>query len=349
MTLPSSALSRMPPTTSAAYVLTLLDVAERQGAARQAMLKASGIADAELVDPLARIELTALVRLFEAAAEQTGNARIGLDFGLAVRPSSYSGLGYVAMTCATLRDAIALIPRFGRLVFDTDATCSELVETPGRAMLVERVLNQAHPSCIGLSEAVLAGWVSFGRWLTGRDEAPLEIHIREAAPADTAAYQQLFRCPVRFGMSDNALVFPPSFLDLPVRDADPLLHRAMLQAAEAQLDRAFAGLSLKHRVRLLLDELLPLGEARLEQVTARLGMSERTLQRRLAEEGCSFTGLLDGLRRELAQRYLQEPTLGLADVAQRLGFAEQSSFSHAFRDWQGCSPLEYRQALRQAN
>lgn len=329
-------------TTSAAYVLTLLDVAEGQGARREALLAAAALDPASLADPMARIAIPALARLFDAAAAQTGNPHIGLAFGAAVRPASYSGLGYVTMTCATLRDALQLIPRFGRLVFDTGSAPAEIGESAGQARLGEAALPADEPSCVGLDDAVLAGWVSFGRWISGRDEAPLRVDFRHAAPADLAPYQALFRCTLAFGQPANCLHFPSHFLDLPVRDADPHLHRAMLREAEAQLERSFAGLSLPQQLRMLLAELLPAGEASLDTAARRLQLAPRTLQRRLAAEGSSFKAVLDTLRREQALRYLCESELSLADIALLLGFAEQSAFSHAFRDWQGCSPLEYR-------
>lgn len=330
-------------TTSVAYALTLLAVAERHGAARAPLLQAAGLAAEDLHNPLARIAMCALARLFDAAAVQTGLPHIGLAFGQAVRPASFSGLGFVAMTCANLGEAIALIPRFGRLVFDTGRN-EVLVENDGQqARLGEPPLPPEAAGCVGLDDAVLAGWVSYGRWICGCDARPLQVEIRHAAPADVRPYTELFGCPVLFGMPANTLIFSPALLQLPVRDADPHLHRAMLQEAQAQLDRAFAGLSLQHRVRMLLTELLPQGEGRLEQVAARLHLAPRTLQRRLASEGTSFSQLLDALRRELVARYLCDAQMSLSDIALLLGFAEQSSFSHAFRDWQGCTPQEYRQ------
>ncbi|WP_158228997.1 AraC family transcriptional regulator [Chitinimonas sp. BJB300] len=333
-------------TTSVAYVLTLLEVASRLGVDRSTLLQTAGdLRETDLADPLTRLPIPALIQLFDAAAKLTGKPHIGLAFGQAVRPASYSGLGYATMTCATLRDAIDLIPRFGRLVFDTGTGETVIEKSGNETRLGEAALPASVPSCIGLDDAVLAGWVSFGRWICGSDAAPLRVEFRHRQPVDTTPYTELFGCPVVFNMPANSVIFSSALLDLRVRDADPHLHLAMLKEAEAQLDRAFAGLSLQQRVRMLLSELLPLREAQLSSVAMRLNISARTLQRRLSEEGCSFTYLMEGLRRDLAERYLREPNLNLVDVALLLGFAEQSSFSHAFRDWYGCSPQEYH--LRQ--
>ncbi|MGQ5521973.1 AraC family transcriptional regulator [Chitinimonas sp. PSY-7] len=333
-------------TTSVAYVLTLLEVASRLGADRSGLLHATGcLTESDLVDPLARVPIPTLMRLFDTAVALTGKPHIGLVFGQSVRPASYSGLGYVTMTCATLRDAIYLIPRFGRLVFDTETDETVIEESTQETRLGEPALPNHVSSCVGLDDAVLAGWVSFGRWICGSDASPLRVEFRHEKPADISPYTALFGCPVVFGMPANSVVFSSALLGLPVRDADPHLHRAMLKEAEAQLDRAFAGLPLQQRVRMLLNELLPQGKAQLECVALRLHLSPRTLQRRLSKEGCSFTALVSGLRQELAERYLSQANLSLVDIALLLGFAEQSSFSHAFRDWQGCSPQEYR--LRQ--
>ena len=344
---PSNFCRRMPEpcgTTSVAYVLTLLEVAGRHGAERSELLRATGnLKESDLVDPLARIPIPTLMRLFDTAAALTGKPHIGLAFGQSVRPASYSGLGYVTMTCATLRDAIYLIPRFGKLVFDTETGETVIEESTNEVRLSEPSLAKHTPSCTGLDDAVLAGWVSFGRWICGSNAAPLSVEFRHEEPDDISPYNALFGCPVTFGMPANSVIFSSALLNLPVRDADPHLHQVLLKEAEAQLDRAFVGLPLQQRVRMLLNELLPQGKAQIEYVALRLHVSPRTLQRKLSDEGYTFTTLVSELRQELAERYLSQPHLSLSDIAHLLGFAEQSSFSHAFRNWRGCSPQAFRQ------
>jgi AraC-like DNA-binding protein len=334
-------------TVSAAYALTLIDVAVHQGVSRTQMLAVAQSAGAILDDPLARVPLAVLEQLFDLVKKLSQNSFIGLDFGAAVRPASFGALGYVTMTCNTLGDAISLIPRYGRLAIDSLHRRAAFQLEGDTLRLEEAVLPGAPPQSRSAIEAVLAGWVSFGRWITDQNLNPLEVRFRHypepgQEQAFEAAYHKTFRCAVRFGAADNSLVLPAAYLQLPVRVADPAWHHTLLVQAQHQLDRAFAQLALVRRVHALVTELLPSGELSLGLVAARLRISERTLQRRLSEQGVQFRALIDDMRREGAVRMLADPSVSITDVALRLGFADSSALSHAFRGWYGCAPQQYR-------
>ncbi|MCH7344217.1 AraC family transcriptional regulator [Pelomonas sp. CA6] len=340
---PSAAPLPRTGTASVAYVLSLIDVGQQAGLARERWLADAGLSGADLRDPLGRLPIPSLERLLEVAQRLSGDAYFGLRFGMAVRPSSFSGLGYVAMTCERLRDAIELTTRFGRLVLDHEYSQSRFEEDGRQARLIDAPLGGTPGAGVALTEAILAGWLAFGRWITCTRCAPAEVHLRHAErPGDRAAYEAFFECPARFGMPVHGLVFPRDYLELPVRDADPALHHTLLQEAQRQLDRSFAGLSLPHRVRALMLELLPSGQLTLEAVAQRLHLSPRALQRQLADAGCGFKPLLEQLRRERSLLLVRQGGLSLTEIALLLGYRESSSFSHAFRAWHGEAPQRLR-------
>jgi AraC-like DNA-binding protein len=183
--------------------------------------------------------------------------------------------------------------------------------------------------------------LSFCRWVTNRDLRPLAFELRFPPPADLQSYQDAFKCPLRFNAPVNALLFAPTdvTLSLPTANAQLVgVHERIASEHLQRLDHA----QTCHRTRAVIIRHLQDGEPRRPKIAAVLGMSERTLQRRLTAEGTSFQLLLDDTRRELARHYLGQKTVSLADIAYLLGFSDQSSFFRASRRWFGSSPRDYR-------
>ena len=128
-------------------------------------------------------------------------------------------------------------------------------------------------------------------------------------------------------------------VDLPAANAELARHNdAVVMALLARMDRD----DVIARLRALLVELLPSGECSKETVAARLNMSDRSLQSRLATRGTSYRALLNETRRELAEQYIRQGLHSVSEVTYLLGFADVSSFSRAFRSWEGLSPSEYK-------
>jgi AraC-like DNA-binding protein len=186
--------------------------------------------------------------------------------------------------------------------------------------------------------------LSFFRWVTNRDLHPLALELRFPRPADLRPYQDAFKCPLRFDAPANALLFAPSDVKLPLPTAHAELAEVHDRVACEHLQRLDPAQTC-HRARAVIIRHLQDGEPRRPKIAGILGMSERTLQRRLAAEGTSFQHLLDDTRRELARHYLGQREVSLADTAYLLGFSDQSSFFRAVRRWFGSSPRHYRAHL----
>lgn len=324
------------------YALGLVDVAVGLGVSRERFLLQSGMNDAVSSMPAGRLPMATLIRLFETAVALSGRRDIGLEFGRHVRPGTYNMLGYALMTCDTLADAIALVPHYRQLVFDLGYSETRFGVEGDTAMLGWHVFDGELPYCEPFAESVLAGWCHFGRWIAGTALPLTRVHFRHTAPADVAPYAAFFAAPVHFGQAENALFFPAATLAQPLSQADATLHLAMREQAQATLKRVFGEAEIRHQLRRVLTSLLPKCEATLEAAAKALAMTPRTLQRRLKDEQLGFQEVLHDVRRELAQVYLRDPSLSLLDIALLLGYAEQSSFTRAFRDWFGMPPSEFR-------
>lgn len=326
----------------AGYVVGLIDAVARAGVDRETLMRGAGLDPHEETLPQARLPMADVIALFEAASVLTRRDDIGLEFARRVRPGTFNVLGYALMTCRTLGEAIEMAPHYRRLVFDIGYSEMRFVQTELQARLSWHVVSQALPYCRSLAESLIASWYHFGRWMAGVELPLEEVLFLHEAPADQRPYLAFFECPVRFGAGENALVFSRTLLGMSLVQADENLHLAMREQARAAMEKAFSHADLAHRVRQALIPLMPKCEATLEHAASALGMSARTLQRRLGSVSSGFQSVLDSARKDMAVIYLRDPALSVLDVSLLLGYAEQSSFTRAFRGWFACSPSVWR-------
>ncbi|WP_447748305.1 AraC family transcriptional regulator [Pseudomonas nicosulfuronedens] len=337
-----------PATASAAFINHVLDTAEQYGCDGDTLLREVGLARERLADPILRIPMHQLRSLLELAARMSGLPHFGLLVGAGVRPGTYGVLGYVQMTSATLGESMSMIRRFGKIVFDSPSSQTHIAIEQGQVLLEDHRITELEPYSAYLQEAVLAGWLAFGRWLIGSTAPTTAVQMMHPALGDPAIYERFFGCPVEFSAPRNALVFPEVMLAARIQGADPRTHKSLLLEADLQLGRSYAPLSVIGRLRALLIEQMPGGEVSLESLASQLAMSPRTLQRKLAAEGDSFTQVLETMRLELADHYLRRTDSSVMEIALMLGFSQASAFSHAFRQARGISPADFRKTLRSA-
>jgi AraC-like DNA-binding protein len=323
----------------------LIEVAERFGVTREVLLSAAGLSGFNLSDPYARLPMADLIALFKVAATLTGRDDLGLEFGRRVRPGTFSVLGYALMTCRTLGEAISLVPNYRRLVFDIGYSETRFIVADREARLSWHVVSATLPYCSSLAESLIASWYNFGRWIAGVELPLKEVRFHHPAPRDRSPHAVFFECPVHFDTGENTLVFADDLLGMPLVQADELLHLAMREQARAAMERAFSQADISHRLRQVLLPLMPKCEATLEHAASALEMSPRSLQRHLGQASFKFQEILDLVRQELARIYLRDPQLSVLDVSLLLGYAEQSSFTRAFRNWFGTTPSSWRRLL----
>ncbi|KRV73525.1 AraC family transcriptional regulator [Pseudomonas citronellolis] len=333
---------------SIAYVQGLVDHLERRGVAPQRLLAGVQLEPSILDQREARIAASVYVDLLELGLALSGDADLGLHLGEAVRPGHFGVLGYLLMSCATLGDALHRQARYAELVGSLGRV--ELADEPPRAGYEPLVRHSWEPLLPRqqrqLAEETLACWLRFGHWISGLEQAPLEVRFRHPAPADTTEHRRIFRCPVLFGQADNALVFPRRLLALPLGQADSQIQRTLDAYAGRLLESIRRGEGVLERARQCLAERLPEQAVDLEALAGELALSPRTLQRRLRDSGLSFSRLVDETRQQLVLHHLRDPALELADVASLVGFSETGSLARAFRRWTGQSLGQYRRTLQ---
>lgn len=333
-------------TASTLYIEYILDAALARGCDLTADLIELGVTEEQLNNPLARISLAVESTLLARAIARTGDDCFGLHMGEHIRPRFMGSLGYASMSSATLRDAVALMLPYQRVTTEAGTTTAE--ETGDRLVIRWDHDPQASslPHARHRVENYFAACITFGRWITGSQENPAEIRFGHPAPADTAEYTRVFRCPVHFSAGENSISLPRRVLDLRLRDADPSVHRVMTERVRQELSSYNARGGLREQVRHAIREDMLAGTPALETVAERLDLKPWTLRRKLKVDDLDFTTLLDDVRRELALDWLANTDRTVSDIAIALGYSEQSAFNRAFRRWFNGTPLGYREQAR---
>ncbi len=192
-------------------------------------------------------------------------------------------------------------------------------------------------------ESIIGFLLRICRHSTSRPLTPTTVRIMHRIAGDKWTLARLWDCTVEDCADTDEIEFPAASCNLPIVSADPYLHRLCVQNYEEALARLKGNRSqLKVRVENAVASLLPHGQARHDIVASKLGMSARTLSRRLSSEGSLFAGILEDMRSALADRYLDDRNLPISEIAWLLGYAEVGAFTHAFQRWTGMPPSAAR-------
>ena len=313
--------------------------ASAHGVAAEDLYRSVNLDCSVLLDPDNRIPFAQLVNLYERAAELTGDNNFGLHLGESVDPKMFDVVGYSALNSRTLGDSFTRVARYHSIWTD-GATFTLETSNDTSAIIyryVDKIAEHRHDA-----EMTLATVTTLCRNIASSEFNPTSIEFEHEAPADTSEHDRIFRCPIKFGAPLNKLHFPSSHLALPIAKADAGLCALLDRHAEELLAKFPPRDSLVDQVRCIIATEFRGGDPSLEHVADQLGLTPRTLQRKLHELDTSHNELLEDMRRQLAMRYLREREMAVCEVAYLLGFSESSSFHRAFKRWTGLTPKEFR-------
>jgi AraC-like DNA-binding protein len=279
-----------------------------------------------------------LFALYKGITELTSDPVIGLKLGSEERTERYDPIAIAALCTRSVRDALARVARYKQL------TCPEKVEITEQAdecsvRFVWLLAEEQEPTV--LVDSCFARVIAIARRGTGKQVRPKRIEFQRPA-AELEMYEAHFQCPVKFGASQNLLVFHKEDMERPFITYNADLLAMVAPQLEAELTQQLASQTTSERAKSALKRLLAGRRPGLVDLARELRLSTRTLQRRLTEEGLSFQQLLKEARRELAQHYLLHSTLELNETAYLLGYEDANSFFRAFHFWEGKSPGEWR-------
>lgn len=324
----------------ARFPLLLIERAERMGARRDDLLARSGLTEAILSEPDARVAVARHWDLWLAVIDLLPDPALGVKLGSNVQVRQAGLVGYSMLHSPSLDRAIERLIRYERILEDT--TYLTLEHEGGSVhLVVEEPLPLA-----GLRQPIesdVAAIVSCFREITGVDQLPRNVQLPYPRPATIESYRQALGDSIDFEAPRAAIVFEASDMGLPVVARDETLCSYLDDHADRILQN-LGSRSYAERVQRVLWEELSEGQPTITTVARVLGTSTRTLQRRLRDEGVSFAELLDTFRRRMASELLQRHDLAVYEVAFLLGYSEPSTFFRAFRRWTGMSPRQYREA-----
>jgi AraC-like DNA-binding protein len=326
----------------AGLVRGLLDFAASRGAARADLLGRSGIDPAGLEDQDNRIAFDAYVALMRAAKALTGDPALALHYGEGVDMADLSIVALLGGECETVLEALPLVNRYSPLAIEVDAGGGDRIEAvrrDGKLWIVDRRPNpNAFPE---LTESSFARMVCSGR-RHGFDQLR-QVHVTHPAPPYRAEYDRIFQVPVVFESDWNALEVDEAVMAMRVPPQPRYVGALLSERAEALLAELESSKTMRGRVESLLVPMLHTGEAGIEAVAARMGLSRQTLYRRLKAEGVTFEIVRDALRHRLALDCLGGGKVSIGEAAWRLGFSDRAAFSRAFKRWTGAAPGAMRQ------
>ncbi len=325
-------------TIAGSWLRGLVDMFSAEGLDAPALLRECGLTLQDLEESGRRFPTTVTTRLWELAAAASPRQNIGLDRQLCDRYGGMHLVGYAMMSCPTLLEGLRTLQRYMAVL--SEATALELREESAGCWVYMGLNGEGEPLRQRLEFGQLTV-LMMCTWFTRTNIRPLAVEMTYPAPPDLAPYRAAFLTDVTFGCAANRMLIGREDLQRPLPTHDPLVVSLQEKFLQQQL-QALGHTSIRYRVFSEIVRRLKGGEPKRAEIAASVHLSERTLQRRLQEENVSYQELLNDARRELAQQYLADPQLSLTEIADLLGFGDQSNFFRATRRWFGVSPGQYR-------
>lgn len=322
------------------YVYKVIEQANA-GVATRDLVEGLGLSPDGPVDPTQLISSAEYYNFFAALSERDPDGlELPLRIGAAMRSDEYGAFGLAWKSAPDLRGSYVRSERYGRVLGSAETYS---LEQSADGLFYS--LEKAGDGSLGMllsNEASLSAVVQISQEVSTAAFVPEAVLFKHAPRGDTSVFTAHFGCPVHFEAGRDALLVSEQSLAAPNKLGDETIAKFFDRHLEQELAARADENSLDKRVRLTVAQLLSEGVPTLSLVASKLGMSSRTLQRRLSNKGQSYQNLVDLARQELAQQLLRDTDYSLAEIAFLTGFAEQSGFTRAFKRWAGQTPRSWR-------
>ena len=332
-------------TVSSNYLQSFYTTCIEAGAKENDLLPLIPAGQQAMKTPDYRFPVDCVSDILTKTEQVTGNQAIGLMAGKGFRPSTFLDVGHAIMFCRSLRHAILINRRYQPITQQFGRTNLKIY---GKQAWLHWDSYCGEPEyCRNLTDAVMASHAQFGRWLTWvHDKKINAVHFRHKQTSYTDQYEALFECPVLFEQEHDAMIVDVEAIDMPL----PQANAGMLTDICKRLDQMLQAVENPNSWRDMMSNLMSVelikGLPDLEYCAHKLGVSGRTLRRHLSNEGTSYRVVLEQTRREMCDQFLVERILSLTEIAERIGYSEQSAFNRAFKGWYGETPKAYTRAIR---
>jgi AraC-like DNA-binding protein len=306
------------------------------------LLAKAGLTTEQIEDRESRFRAQSQVKFLQLAADAVGDDLLGFHLARDADLRETGLLYYVLASSDKLGESLERAERYSGI--NNEGISLRLRHQPVTAIAFQYVGIERDWDRHQI-EYLLTAVIRICRQMTNRDLRPRRVRMMHRHSAAATELNMFLGCDVDFGSDVDEIVFSENVKDIPVVTGDPYLNALLIKYCEEALaDRAVPRDTLRSDLEHAIALLLPHGKAQAGEVASHLGMSRRTLARRLAAQGLTFAGVLAQLRVDLAKRELRDASLTISQVAWLLGYREVSAFTHAFKRWTGKTPREVRAA-----
>ncbi|RUS46972.1 AraC family transcriptional regulator [Cohnella sp. AR92] len=279
--------------------------------------------------------------IWQAYSDLIGEAAKGIvKLATAFETALYPPAALATFHARNYRDALNGMVRYKQMCPPENLSIQEVGELVSIELQWQHAEQPGPPVLLGITLAYL---LELGRRGTGYPLKPISVEFVQSV-GEVNVLEEFFGCSVRTGMKRNSLTFKSTDLERPFTSHNQELLEILTPVLESTLNEQQRQLSLSDKVKAILSRSMSGGPADIQAVASDLGISNRTLQRRLSDEGTSFKLLMAQTRHEQAVAYLSDPSLEIKEVAFLVGYEDQNSFYRAFRSWEGDTPANWRVA-----
>src|ERR1700730_459524 len=323
---------------------TVVDALAAEGISPADALERVQVSKSIISSPATRVSLNQIIECYRNAVGLSRDPRFAYHTGLRFHVSTYGMYGFAILSNTSFRQTM----RFAMQYHELAAPLTEISFREDGRSGVWTISPLPHPRVDTplyrfLVELQFGIHVSLHRDVMGASFVPQELHFTYAPPSDARLYPDAFGCQVRFGQSENKLVFDAAWLGVAPKLGNEITYAAVVRLCDDLVEELQLHIGLTGKVRrvLLVNLARPTS---FDAVARHLQMTPRTLRRKLHEEDTSFRKLLDELMMQVAIKYLRDTELTNEDIADALGFSDAANFRHAFRRWTNNAPHEFRRS-----
>lgn len=322
------------------YVRMLADAVEQRGVSRARFFAAAGCDPQQFHPVEGRVSSAEYYRLCELAIDLTADPALGLHVVVLARPDSVDLVGQLVAHASDPRVALASLLQFQRL--SSDAPRLQLIEGEDRVTLrFQGPANLSERARRFAAEVHLTGIQRLFRYFV-RSARPLEVCFEHEPPAYRSEYETIFGSAVRFEQPATGIVYERALMGAPRRYRDDEYHRTLCQLAASRVSKLERPASCAEEVRAVIAKYGTRGKVGMETVARELGVSSRSLRRRLMAEGTSFDAVMNDVLARRAVHLLTAQRMTIQETAFALGYATATSFHRAFKRWTGKTPSTWQ-------
>lgn len=327
-----------------AKIAMIVDLLADEGIPTAEALADIALTPGQLRSPATKVSTAQVLQSYRNAVRLSQNPRFAYHAGSKVSVSTYGIYGFAILSSPDFRETMAFAMAYHQLAtplmevcFKEEGSTAAWIVRPAPYLDVDDLLYRF------IVEFQMAAHLSLHRNIMGPAFKPTLIDYALGQSHDDRSGTAFFDCPVLHGKPENRFAFDAAWLDLKPDFGNEITHTELTQLCDGLLKELELGAGIAGEVRRLVLAGLP-GLIGFGRIARCLNMSERSLRRKLQEEGTSFRQLVDELKAQLAVKYVHDTNLSIEEIAFALGFSDAASFRHAFRRWTNIPPHAYRTA-----